>query len=218
MVVKISQNPSAVFRWPPEFDAQQILIVSVPIACIDSSCLTRDIAKMKMHCSNSKCHLYLPYFCAISLFLISRVVAIREALGRLMRGRTVIAIAHRLATLRDFDRVVILKAGKIIEDGSPDRLMQGRGPYRELVPPLGPRGIPQVCTLRTLTVCGINELALNLFHQNFPLPHRAVAFDDFSGTSISMVLSGVVTDADSHIQVKRANCCGTGRLQRIAHG
>jgi ATP-binding cassette, subfamily B, bacterial len=59
--------------------------------------------------------------------------AIREALGRLMRGRTVIAIAHRLATLRNFDRVVVLKAGKIIEDGPPDRLMQGQGPYRELV-------------------------------------------------------------------------------------
>jgi ATP-binding cassette subfamily B protein len=59
--------------------------------------------------------------------------AIREALSRLMRGRTVIAIAHRLATLRNFDRVVVLKAGKIIEDGSPDRLMQGQGPYRDLV-------------------------------------------------------------------------------------
>ncbi len=59
--------------------------------------------------------------------------AIREALGRLMRGRTVIAIAHRLATLRHFDRVVMLKTGKIIEDGPPDRLMQGQGPYRELV-------------------------------------------------------------------------------------
>jgi ATP-binding cassette subfamily B protein len=59
--------------------------------------------------------------------------AIREALGRLMRGRTVIAIAHRLATLRNFDRVVMLKGGKIIEDGSPDRLMQAQGPYRELV-------------------------------------------------------------------------------------
>jgi len=59
--------------------------------------------------------------------------AIREALSRLMRGRTVIAIAHRLATLRNFDRVVVLKAGRIIEDGSPDRLMQGQGPYRELV-------------------------------------------------------------------------------------
>jgi ATP-binding cassette subfamily B protein len=50
-----------------------------------------------------------------------------------MRGRTVIAIAHRLATLRNFDRLVVLRAGKIIEDGAPDRLMQGQGPYRELV-------------------------------------------------------------------------------------
>jgi ATP-binding cassette, subfamily B, bacterial len=59
--------------------------------------------------------------------------AIREALGRLMRGRTVIAIAHRLATLRNFDRVIMLQGGRIIEDGPPDILMQGRGPYRELV-------------------------------------------------------------------------------------
>jgi ATP-binding cassette, subfamily B, bacterial len=59
--------------------------------------------------------------------------AIREALARLMHGRTVIAIAHRLATLRSFDRVVVLRAGKIIEDGPPQRLMQRQGPYRELV-------------------------------------------------------------------------------------
>jgi ATP-binding cassette subfamily B protein len=50
-----------------------------------------------------------------------------------MHGRTVIAIAHRLATLRSFDRVVMLRAGKIIEDGPPHRLMQRPGPYRELV-------------------------------------------------------------------------------------
>ncbi|THD75371.1 MAG: ABC transporter ATP-binding protein [Bradyrhizobium sp.] len=59
--------------------------------------------------------------------------AIREALSRLMRGRTVIAIAHRLATLRNFDRVIMLQGGRIIEDGPPDHLMQGSGPYRELV-------------------------------------------------------------------------------------
>src|SRR3954454_13148197 len=58
---------------------------------------------------------------------------IREALSRLMRGRTVIAIAHRLATLRNFDRVMVLQGGRIIEDGPPDILVQGRGPYRELV-------------------------------------------------------------------------------------
>jgi len=59
--------------------------------------------------------------------------AIREALSRLMRGRTVIAIAHRLATLRNFDRVVVLQGGRIIEDGPPEILVQGKGPYRELV-------------------------------------------------------------------------------------
>jgi ATP-binding cassette subfamily B protein len=59
--------------------------------------------------------------------------AIREALARLVRGRTVIAIAHRLATLRNFDRVIMLQGGKIIEDGPPDVLLRGRGPYRELV-------------------------------------------------------------------------------------
>jgi len=59
--------------------------------------------------------------------------AIREALSLLVRGRTVIAIAHRLATLRNFDRVVMLQDGRILEDGPPDVLLRGRGPYRELV-------------------------------------------------------------------------------------
>jgi ATP-binding cassette subfamily B protein len=59
--------------------------------------------------------------------------AIRQALERLMRGRTVIAIAHRLSTVRSFDRIVMLQAGRVIEDGSPDQLMRGNGFYRRLV-------------------------------------------------------------------------------------
>jgi ATP-binding cassette subfamily B protein len=59
--------------------------------------------------------------------------AIRDALDRLMRGRTVIAIAHRLSTLRSFDRIVVLEAGRVIEDGPPDQLMADDGPYRDLV-------------------------------------------------------------------------------------
>ena len=58
---------------------------------------------------------------------------IREALGRLMRGRTVIAIAHRLSTVRNFDRIVVLQAGEVIQDGAPDLLMRREGLYRQLV-------------------------------------------------------------------------------------
>ena len=59
--------------------------------------------------------------------------AIRAALDALMRGRTVIAIAHRLSTLRNFDRIVVLQAGKVVEDGPPAQLLRTDGPYRKLV-------------------------------------------------------------------------------------
>jgi len=59
--------------------------------------------------------------------------AIREALGRLMSGRTVIAIAHRLSTLRNFDRIVVLQAGQVMQDGPPDVLMRREGFYRKLI-------------------------------------------------------------------------------------
>ncbi len=58
---------------------------------------------------------------------------IREALGRLMRQRTVIAIAHRLSTLRNFDRIIVLQTGRITQDGAPDHLVGHEGLYRQLV-------------------------------------------------------------------------------------
>jgi ATP-binding cassette subfamily B protein len=58
---------------------------------------------------------------------------IREALSRLMKGRTVIAIAHRLSTVRNFDRIVVLQAGSILQDGPPEMLLRQDGLYRQLV-------------------------------------------------------------------------------------
>jgi ATP-binding cassette subfamily B protein len=59
--------------------------------------------------------------------------AIREALGQLMNRRTVIAIAHRLSTVRNFDRIVVLQTGRVAQDGAPDVLMRREGLYRQLV-------------------------------------------------------------------------------------
>ena len=58
--------------------------------------------------------------------------AIQEALARLFKGRTVIAIAHRLSTLDAFDRIVVLDRGRIVEDGPPRRLLQTRGVYSKM--------------------------------------------------------------------------------------
>jgi ATP-binding cassette subfamily B protein len=59
--------------------------------------------------------------------------AIQEALAKLMRGRTVIAIAHRLSTVNNFDRVVVLRSGQVVQDGPPSELVVQEGLYRTLV-------------------------------------------------------------------------------------
>lgn len=58
---------------------------------------------------------------------------IREALSTLMRGRTVLAIAHRLSTLRSFDRIMVIQKGEIVQDGRPDALLSKGGAYKSLV-------------------------------------------------------------------------------------
>ena len=58
--------------------------------------------------------------------------SIQEALARLFKGRTVIAIAHRLSTLDAFDRIVVLDRGRIVEDGAPRRLLRARGIYSRM--------------------------------------------------------------------------------------
>jgi ATP-binding cassette subfamily B protein len=58
--------------------------------------------------------------------------AIQEALSRLFKGRTVLAIAHRLSTLDAFDRIVVLDRGRIVEDGPPRRLLQTKGVYSRM--------------------------------------------------------------------------------------
>ena len=58
---------------------------------------------------------------------------IQEAIARLTQGRTTFAIAHRLSTLRNADRLVILEGGRIVEIGTHNELMGKKGIFYELV-------------------------------------------------------------------------------------
>lgn len=74
---------------------------------------------------------------------------IQEAIARLVKGRTTFAIAHRLATLKNADRLIILKEGEITEMGTHDGLL---GPGRRISPARGNlSGHRQSSCCRTLT-------------------------------------------------------------------
>ena len=62
---------------------------------------------------------------------------VQEALARLMRGRTTFVVAHRLSTIQGADRIVVMRAGRLVEIGSHTELMAADGPYSALQAPGG---------------------------------------------------------------------------------
>jgi ABC-type multidrug transport system fused ATPase/permease subunit len=59
--------------------------------------------------------------------------AVQAALARLMQDRTTIIVAHRLSTVRDADRIVVIDGARVVEQGGHDELMARRGTYHRLV-------------------------------------------------------------------------------------
>jgi ABC-type multidrug transport system fused ATPase/permease subunit len=57
---------------------------------------------------------------------------VQEALERLMRGRTTLVIAHRFSTVRNADRIHVMRDGAVVESGTHAELMAEGGLYRRL--------------------------------------------------------------------------------------
>jgi subfamily B ATP-binding cassette protein MsbA len=57
---------------------------------------------------------------------------VQLALDRVAGHKTVIAVAHRLSTLKDFDRIIVMKDGKKIEEGAHSELISHQGEYKKL--------------------------------------------------------------------------------------
>ncbi|MBE6463173.1 MAG: ATP-binding cassette domain-containing protein [Alphaproteobacteria bacterium] len=55
-----------------------------------------------------------------------------NALDNLMKNKTVIAIAHRVSTLKSMDRIIVIDKGKIIEEGTPSQLIDKKGEFQKL--------------------------------------------------------------------------------------
>jgi len=60
-------------------------------------------------------------------------VAIQQAMHRLMAGRTSFVIAHRLSTIRTADCILVIKDGRIVEQGAHDELLAANGAYQKMV-------------------------------------------------------------------------------------
>lgn len=58
---------------------------------------------------------------------------IQESLSRLIKNKTVMIIAHRMRTVADADKIVVLKDGKVAESGKPSELMERAGIYAGMV-------------------------------------------------------------------------------------
>ncbi|MNP46470.1 Heterocyst differentiation ATP-binding protein HepA [compost metagenome] len=57
---------------------------------------------------------------------------VQEAMEQLMQGRTTFIVAHRLSTVKNADRIVVMKKGKVIESGSYDELLAMKGEFYKL--------------------------------------------------------------------------------------
>ena len=56
-----------------------------------------------------------------------------ENILHFFKGKTVVIVAHRLSTVKDADKIIVLEKGAVVEEGNHEKLSHGQGKYYELV-------------------------------------------------------------------------------------
>jgi ATP-binding cassette subfamily B multidrug efflux pump len=119
---------------------------------------------------------------------------IQKALKVLFAGRTCLVVAHRLGTIRDADRIIVLQQGRIIEQGPHDELM-ARGGRQQTVEMLGQRRLTRAV----------------LTHDGDPLARSDVEVDATDGCEPIGIAMHQASDADADV----ARDCGQAHLGRV---
>lgn len=86
--------------------------------------------RLRVHCS--KCPGGSPDEATASLDAENET-QIQQAISRLIQGKTVLIIAHRMRTVADADQIIVLDRGVVTQKGTPDELMKQDGIYRMMV-------------------------------------------------------------------------------------
>lgn len=58
---------------------------------------------------------------------------VQEAISNATKGKTVIVIAHRMRTIENADKVIVLNEGKVVEEGNPQELIKKKGQFAKMV-------------------------------------------------------------------------------------
>jgi ATP-binding cassette subfamily B protein len=110
--------------------SRDLSVVAFPVFYTDVVMLVPSVQAVGMTLGQAQ-----PAFAGLQRVLsidVATEARVQRGLARLLAGRTSLVIAHRLSTIRGADRLVVLEAGRVVEQGSPAELRAAGGHYAQL--------------------------------------------------------------------------------------
>ena len=118
---------------------KQLIVMSLSDGCRRG--MTRSLVKMAVPCQRQRISIARALLKNAPIILLDEATAsldpenevlIQQAIARLVEGKTVIMIAHRLRTVVDADQILVLNEGELMEQGTHKELLEQKGLYSKL--------------------------------------------------------------------------------------